>query len=140
VGKFGDIETVYALRPIYLTSKGEGALPDHGLFSDRRLPGNKVVKSLVVRTVPLRARSGYAVSGITLRTGLNINGLSLTYMRINGTVLDPRDSYLMPGSEIGQVGVKRSSAVTGFQSWGYPEARTSDTSLRWDCTWPSHQA
>src|SRR5207302_962627 len=33
-------------------------------------------------------------SGITLRTGLNINGLSLTYMRINGTTLDPRYSYV----------------------------------------------
>src|SRR5205085_1820871 len=41
----------------------------------------------------LRARPGYAVGGLTVRSGLHIDGLSLTYMRINGGGLDPQRSY-----------------------------------------------
>src|SRR5262245_2704783 len=89
VGRFFDIETVYALRPVYRTAWGETTVRDHGLFRDRWMTGKKVVKTKVVRTVSLRARPGYAVGSITLRSGLNINGLSLTYMRINGRTLDP---------------------------------------------------
>ena len=44
-------------------------------------------------TERLRARSDYAVGGITLRSGLFINGLSLTFMRIDGKILDPRRAY-----------------------------------------------
>jgi len=93
VGKFFDIETVYALRPIYLTEAGENSYQNRGLFTDRRLAGNKVLKSKVVRRVRVQAQSGYAVGGLTIRSGLNINGLSVTFMRINGRGLDPRRAY-----------------------------------------------
>src|SRR6266508_3433908 len=55
VGKFFNIETVYALRPVYRTAWGETSVRDHGLFRDRWLAGNKDRKSVVLRTVSLRA-------------------------------------------------------------------------------------
>jgi hypothetical protein len=93
VGKFFDIETVYALRPIYLSADGEMMVEDHGLFRDRRLPKDRIVKSKVIRTEHIRARPGYAVGGLRLRSGLLINGLSVTFMRITGRALDPSKSY-----------------------------------------------
>jgi hypothetical protein len=93
VGKFVDKETVYALRPLYLTAEGDSTVQDHGQFRDRRSAGGKSVKSKVLRVVRIRAREGYAVGGLTLRTGLNINGLSVTFMRIKGCELDPAKSY-----------------------------------------------
>jgi hypothetical protein len=91
VGSFGDIETVYALRPIYRTTRGVSGGQEHGLFSDQR-DGKRVIKSQVKRTVRVQAGAGYAVGAITIRSGLNINGLSLTYYRIKGDRLDPFDS------------------------------------------------
>jgi hypothetical protein len=93
VGKFMDIESVYALRPIYLTAQGEATGQDHGLFGGQRQVGKQVLRSLVLRTVSIRARPGYAVAAVNLRTGLNINGLSVTYMRISGGTLDPNFNY-----------------------------------------------
>jgi hypothetical protein len=93
VGKFFDTDVIYAMRPLYQTAQGEFPGEDHGLFVDKRPKGGKVIKSKVIRTVSLRARPGYAVGAITVRSGLNINGFSLTYMRINGKVLDPDKSY-----------------------------------------------
>jgi hypothetical protein len=95
IGKFFDIETVYAIRALYRTALGEITVADHGLFRDAQLPGRRFpVKSRVVRSVRVRAPAGYAVGGITVRSGLNINGLSVTFMRIKGDALDPRDACL----------------------------------------------
>jgi hypothetical protein len=93
VGKFLDIETVYALRPVYQTAFGETSGQEHGLFFGQRKVGRRTYKSKVLRRVRVLARPGYAVGGVTLRTGLNINGLSLTFMRVSGRALDPRQSY-----------------------------------------------
>jgi hypothetical protein len=93
LGKFFDIEIVYALRAIYRTPKGDMVSTEHGLFADKRLANGRLLKSRVLRTVRVRAPSGYAVGGITLRSGLCINGLSLTYMRIDGKRLDPRRAF-----------------------------------------------
>lgn len=92
VGKFGDIETIYALRPIYLTVNGEVRGQDHGLFADRPLGGGKVRKTKVLRTLRIQAPAGYAVGGMTVRSGLNINGLALTFLRIDGKSLDPKQA------------------------------------------------
>jgi len=89
IGKFLDKDIVCALRPIYLTADGESYYHDFGLFVDKRLPGNKIVKSKVVRTVRLQAPSGYAVAGLSMHRGLFIDGLMLTFMRIDGKRLDP---------------------------------------------------
>jgi hypothetical protein len=93
VGKFFDIDVIYSLRPIYLTQFGESAGDEHGLFRNRNLPNKKVLKTKIQRTVRIQARPGYAVGGMTLRSGLLINGLSLTYMKISGKGLDPTRSY-----------------------------------------------
>jgi hypothetical protein len=93
VGKFFNIETVYALRAIYRTAHGERYLQDHGLFTSQPGPGNRLIKTRVLRTVRVKARSGFAVGGLTVRSGLNLNGLSVTFMRINGTRLEPQHAY-----------------------------------------------
>jgi hypothetical protein len=89
IGKFLNIETIYALRAIYKTPQGTEVADDHGLFVDRSVGPKKTTKTRVLRSVRVQAPPGYAVGGITLRTGLNINGLSLTYMKIQGDRLDP---------------------------------------------------
>jgi hypothetical protein len=96
VGAFGNIETVYALRAIYRTAKGKVCLNDHGLFEDQPLGAGRVLRSKVLRRVRILARPGYAVGSITVRSGLNINGLSVTFMRIDGTRLNPQKCYESP--------------------------------------------
>jgi hypothetical protein len=94
LGKFMEDENIYALRAIYRTADGgEASYGEHGLFKDKHGPGKKVIKSKVKRIERLRAPQGYAVGSVTLRTGLNIDAMLLTYMRINGKALDPRDTH-----------------------------------------------
>ncbi len=93
LGKFINIENVYALRAVYMTRLGDVKMNDRGLFHDKHLPKNKVVKTKVVETIHVRAKPGYAVGGVTVRSGLNINGLSVTFMRINDRRLDPNQAY-----------------------------------------------
>src|SRR5437660_4428408 len=64
VGKFFDTECVYALRPIYLTADGVDSYQEFGLFSDRRLGKNKVIKTKVAKRVIIQAKPGYAVAGV----------------------------------------------------------------------------
>jgi hypothetical protein len=94
VGRFMNIETVYALRAIYRTARGEVCYQDHGPFVDQILRTGRLVKTKVLRAVRVEAPPGYAVGGMTIRSGLNINGLCLVYMRIHGKRLDPRDALL----------------------------------------------
>jgi hypothetical protein len=96
IGKIFDIETVYALRAIYRSANGIEFGQEHGPFIDRVLGPKKVIKTRVLRTETLQAPPGYAVGGVTIRTGLNINGLSLTYMKIDGTRLDLRKTLASP--------------------------------------------
>jgi hypothetical protein len=91
VGKDG--EAIYAIRPVYRTEKGEVTGEEQGMFKDKWAGAKKLVKSRVARTVTIRAKPGYAVGGVTIRSSLNILGLSATFMRINGKTLDPEQSY-----------------------------------------------
>jgi hypothetical protein len=93
LGRFFNIENVYALRPIYQTREGKLYFHQHGIFADRRGPGGRIHKTRVLRTVSVLARPGYAVGALTVRSGLNINGLAVTFMRITGETLDPEQSY-----------------------------------------------
>src|SRR5207248_3372514 len=43
VGKFFDVETIYAIRAVFLTRGGEEILKDHGLFRNKTLP-KKILK------------------------------------------------------------------------------------------------
>ena len=38
------------------------------------------------------AKPGYAVAAMNVKSGANADGLSLTFMRINGDRLDPKDA------------------------------------------------
>jgi hypothetical protein len=68
-----------AIRPIYRTDKQEVLGEQHGTDLNN--------------VVTVKAKDGYAVGGMTLRTGLLIDGLSLTFMRVKDGKLDPTDSY-----------------------------------------------
>jgi hypothetical protein len=48
---------------------------------------------VVKETVKVVAKPGYAVGQITLRTGLGMDGLSVTFMKVTDGKLDPTDSY-----------------------------------------------
>jgi hypothetical protein len=92
LGKWLDTENIYALRPVYRTAKGEAAYGEHGLFPDRA--EEKGAKSKVLRTLKVRAKPGYAVGGLKMRSGLNIDGMSVRFMRIKDGWLDPSDAYI----------------------------------------------
>ena len=93
VGKFFDNETIYTYRAVFTTAHGEEILKDHGRFHDEFGPNNQRFKTKVLRTVNLRAAPGYAVGAVTLRSGLGISGLSVTFMRMKDGKLDPQHSY-----------------------------------------------
>src|SRR5262249_2147566 len=96
LGKFVKDEQVYALRPLYRTAQGDVSFQDYGVFRSAAEPavGRKPARRQVAtRTVRLQANPGYAVGAITLRTGVNIRGMSVTFMRVNGQGLNPQDSY-----------------------------------------------
>jgi hypothetical protein len=78
--KFGHIDMVRAVRPIYRVGRREEFGTQYGIDLDG------------VKT--LKAKDGYAVGAITGRAGWWCNGFSLTFMRIkpDGN-LDPSDSY-----------------------------------------------
>jgi hypothetical protein len=91
--KFFDDHIVRAIRPIYLKQSGEFVSAAYGAVN-KQGPGNKGGKDKkVTRWVTVKAEFGYAVSSIQLRTGLNIHGLSLTYMRLAGGTLNPDKTY-----------------------------------------------
>jgi S1-C subfamily serine protease len=84
VGKFFNNDVIKAVRPIFRVKEKDSAGHWHTTTS------SDIVKD-VVKVV---AKPGYAVGAITLRTGLGIDGLSLTFMKINSDDgLDPKDRY-----------------------------------------------
>ena len=92
LGRFFDLEIVYALRPIYLNADGETLGGPHGKFEALTKESNKIGTD-VTRTVTVKAKPGYGVGGMTVRSGLLINGMSLKFQRIDGSRLDPKDAY-----------------------------------------------
>src|SRR5260370_7906545 len=89
VGIGKDNEAIYAIRPVYRSADGEFIGLEQGLFRTKDGSSKKEIKTRVVRTVSLRARQGFAVGAITLRTGLSGHGFSVKYMAVNCTALDP---------------------------------------------------
>jgi hypothetical protein len=86
VGKSFNSHLIVAIRPFYLTPDGEVAGSPAGSFSSTK-------DHPVVKTVRLTAKPGYAVGSITLRAGLGIHGMLVTFMPISGTTLDPKGAY-----------------------------------------------
>jgi S1-C subfamily serine protease len=80
--KYVNTVCIQGYRPIYLTERGKVEGQWRG---GRGGPG--------FSNVHLEARPGYAVGKVFVRTGIFVDNLCLTYMRIGATGLDPNDSY-----------------------------------------------
>jgi hypothetical protein len=102
VGKFFDIDVARAVRPVFRAGDKESSGTQRGTDL-----------SLVTRLV---ARSRYAVGAMTVKAGANADGLSLTFMRIKGAALDPKDSYESDWVGDDRPGGPR-SAATVTRSW-----------------------
>jgi hypothetical protein len=82
LGKFIQDDVIDSLRPIFLTAKGEVRGQTHGQPSDR--------------LITVKARQGYAVGAVAVTRHLRIDGLKITFMRVEKKGLDPDQSYQSP--------------------------------------------
>jgi hypothetical protein len=74
-----DLELVESVRPIYLPAEGEREGETHGTRGRE--------------ASTLKAKQGYAVGTIRVRSGGGWEGFQLVYMKIGKAGLDPSDSY-----------------------------------------------
>lgn len=83
-----DSEIITALRPVYRTAAGLTYGREYGKFKvpESRRRG---AREKLLRVVELRAKKGYAVGGVRLRTGLGVDAMSLEYHKIAGDRLEP---------------------------------------------------
>jgi serine/threonine protein kinase len=79
LGKFTTNDIIQSVRPIFWTEKGEFLGQTHGKPSDRM--------------VTVKAKKGYAVGAVSLITHLRIDGLKITFMKVDKKWLDPDQSY-----------------------------------------------
>ncbi|HEX3148383.1 MAG TPA: serine protease [Gemmataceae bacterium] len=79
LGKFFDNDVIKALRPVYRKDSTETLGVQRGTILNR-----------IVKVV---AKPGYAVGAITTKTGLGLDGLSITFMKVVDGKLDPSDTY-----------------------------------------------
>jgi hypothetical protein len=84
LGAFFTTEVVKYIQPIYLTPQGEKA---------GRAFGNP---DEVERSVTTKAPAGYAVGAVDIRGGGGLDAITVTYMKFNGTRLDPTDVQVSP--------------------------------------------
>jgi S1-C subfamily serine protease len=78
-GRFVNTPLVQAIRPIFLTRKGKIAGPVAGVGGSGG--------------VHVEAKPGYAIGRMYCKSGLYLNTITITYMKITPTGLDPNDSY-----------------------------------------------
>jgi S1-C subfamily serine protease len=79
MGKFFDNDVIHGVRPIYRVGDKEKLGTPFGTDFTR-------LKKVV-------AKPGYAVGAIAMKTGLGLDGVTVTFMKIDGDKLDPSDSY-----------------------------------------------
>ena len=79
LGKFVNNDVVKAVRPVYRAGEKESFGEQYGTETPR-----------VVKVV---AKPGYAIGAISLKTGLGVDGLSVTFMKVVDGKLDPKESY-----------------------------------------------
>jgi hypothetical protein len=89
-------DVIYAIRPLYLSSKGEAYFHDFGSFEPDVKRANGQVQKGITHTVRLKAKPGYAVGGIVMRRAIEIRALAVTFHRIDGMLLDRRQAYTTP--------------------------------------------
>jgi hypothetical protein len=79
----GNFNKIQALRPYYLAARGKTVTgPVIGL-------GTKL-------GTRFRAKPGYAIGAITVAPGIGLDGLCVTFMKIEGAALNPQQSYQTP--------------------------------------------
>jgi hypothetical protein len=78
-GRFGGNPTVATIRPIFLTRRGRLLGTTHGR------PGEGVIR--------VEAKPGYAVGAVTIKAGLGVDGMSVTFMEMREGGLNPNHAY-----------------------------------------------
>ena len=119
VGTFGGSIVVRSFRPIYRAGSAD-------------TPGAVQGDTKKTPTFKVRARPGYAVGAVTVKAGLGVDGLGVTFMKVlPGGKLDPTDTYdgpwlggLLDGTQVrldaagapvvGVAGRTGSRGLTGF--------------------------
>ena len=84
IGTFFNNDVIKRVEPIYLTPHGETI--GRGFGSEDN----------VDRTVVAKAPPGYAVGAVNVRGGGGLDAVTVTFMRFNGTRLDPTDRCMTP--------------------------------------------
>jgi hypothetical protein len=107
LGKLGQAEVIFAVRPVYRTPAREWSDSEYGAFSGR--------DSRVVRTRRVIARPGYAVGGLILSQGDYVTGASLIFMEVGPQALNPDSSYTSDW-----VGDRQGGAVDTYTGKGAP--------------------
>ena len=95
LGKFVNNDVIHYVRPIYLTAVGEKKGTAFG-----RVP---------LKVFTIKAKDGYAVGALNIRGGGGLDGLSLTFMKIDKDGLNKDVAYKSPwsggsGGGLGEVG------------------------------------
>jgi S1-C subfamily serine protease len=83
VGRFGNNPVIKSVRPVFRAGGKDSVGEWHGPTSD----------AVVKETVQAVAKPGYAVGAITVKNGLGLDGLTVTFMKIKDDKLDPNDKY-----------------------------------------------
>jgi hypothetical protein len=78
---FFNHDIIKSVRPIY--QKQDGTRYDGPVFGNPTQVGERVV-----------AKEGYAIGGATIKAGMGIDGLQLTFMEIGSEGLNPNKTYL----------------------------------------------
>jgi hypothetical protein len=100
--KRGNRDTIKAGRPIYRVGDKETMGEQRG--------------TQLNNVVTLKAKPGYAVGAISLiKAGFNLEGMSVTFMKVVGDKLDPKDSY-----ESESVGTNEKKNLTKLGGNGTP--------------------
>jgi hypothetical protein len=83
VGRFFNNPVVVSVRPIFRAGNKETEGEWHGTTK----------ADAVKEVVKVVAKPGYAIGALTAKTGLGMDGLSVTFMKVVNGKLDPNDSY-----------------------------------------------
>jgi S1-C subfamily serine protease len=79
LGKFFDNDVVKSIRPVFR----KGSTDTLGTL----------VGTEIKRVVKVVAKPGYAVGALTVKNGLGVDGISITFMKVVDGKLDPSDAY-----------------------------------------------
>ncbi len=82
LGKFGSNDVVRAIRPVYRVGGNDSFGMQRGTDLSR-----------VVKVI---AKPGYAIGAMTVKVGLTVDGMSVTFMKVGQGKLDPNDAYESP--------------------------------------------